>query len=337
LTRRLDISLAGGRSFDRDGRISVLELFKLIPSLIVARMDYQAFRWIMSDFIWTRCRDGTDVFLPNLERIDLAESFLAPVPPFASRYLTFMDCHPNLQRLDLMAARLTHDIPASQLPHIAHTWPSVREIDFFPDELAVWGAIFPPGAFPNLEKVVALCHSRTVDNFAKCIQAHGRHLRSVLLVYDDSMITRVRDQTLSMWYDAEVMLEVMKESCPALEELSFSATGAQIPSAQGDGRASAIIETVTTLGVEIGAKHFQFSKKICKDFLGSVLSWTRWRCLPNLRTIRFISEINVLHMQRCHAQKLDGFVEECDLAGVVVQDSFRTPLSSRQSQVTGTV
>jgi ribosomal protein L28 len=149
------------------------------------------------------------------------------------------------------------------------------------------------------------------------------------------MTDRAGDRSLSTWYDAEAILEVLKESCPALEELSFSAAGARIPLAVGDGRASATIETVTTVGVEIGTKYFQFSKKICKEFFTSALSWARRKQLPNLQTVRFISELNLLHVQRCHAKRLDDFLQECSLAGIVVQDSFRTPLNSGQSQVSG--
>ncbi|TEB39713.1 hypothetical protein FA13DRAFT_19355 [Coprinellus micaceus] len=182
LARRLDISLPSGWDRPRWGGEDFLKLFRLTPNLTTVRTDYQVFKWIMADSLW---KDAT---LPNLGRVDLAESFKTPIPPFASRYLALLDSHPN-QRLDLMASRLVRDIPALQLHPTTQCWPIVREIDFFPAYLATLSAIFPPGSFPN--KAAALCHFRALGRFERCLQIHGRHLRS------DSIVERDHERSLS--------------------------------------------------------------------------------------------------------------------------------------------
>jgi hypothetical protein len=78
LARRLDISLPSGWDRPRWGGEDFLKLFRLTPNLTTVRTDYQVFKWIMADSLWK------DTTLPNLGRVDLAESFKTPSPPGTS-------------------------------------------------------------------------------------------------------------------------------------------------------------------------------------------------------------------------------------------------------------
>lgn len=332
LVKILDITLP---SEDRrewsNSRSSVMTLLKRTPNASILRLDWQSIKGIlepatMADTCW---HDGV---LHNLECIDISQTFESPVLSLASDFIAFLDRHQQLRRLDLVFILLLNDIGQPvQTPALR---PAIRELDFSPSELVKTSAVFPSGTFPNLEKAVVLAQPpNTIGNFAECLRAHGKPLKSISLAYSSTMAkTRVAPAGTLMWQDMQAVLRAMAESCPALEEISFSGTDlTPIPSQPVDGHMSLTITTVTTLGIEIEVYKRQFSKKVCVEFLEQALSWTRRKHLPNLRTIRFLSESNVRYMRRSHSKRLEKFIGKCAAAGVQVQDSFRVPLHTGPS------
>ncbi|KAJ3516865.1 hypothetical protein NMY22_g14100 [Coprinellus aureogranulatus] len=326
LTKRLDLTLPSDdpSEWQRSG-VPVLWLLKRVPNVVNIRVDWQVLRGILQP---RNLGYGDEIreALLNLERIDLAETFLVPVSSLASEYLAFIDRHPLLKHIDLIAVRMTHDITASDRTQ-TRTWPAVRELGFSPMDFVKSMSIFPAGAFPNLEKAVVLWTSRSpIENLGECLRAHGRWLKAILLAYD-ATTGGLGIMPDAIWYDVYPALEVLKECCPLLEELSFNGTEVGIPRHKPNGRPSAMMPTVTTLGIELGSYHRQFTKNACTEFLESALSWLGPSPLPNIRTIRLLSESNLLHMRRCHAKRLEKFMEECNSRGILVEDSFHCALN----------
>ncbi|KAF6764626.1 hypothetical protein DFP72DRAFT_1162598, partial [Ephemerocybe angulata] len=231
-------------------------------------------------------------------------------------YTELLDSHPHIENSNL--------ISQCPNPHFedkdSHTWPSIRRLNCFPFPLIEGTHQFFPGSFPNLKDafvIVGFDGLATLDSF--CV-AHGRLLK-VIHLYDYGP-WRSSDLT-------QVFLS-LRDWCPMLEEINFTSPHSSVVPSWA-GASTVAHQGVHTVGFH--ASMYQLSKQQAKAFLRNIISWAQSPATPNARTLRLISEENILHLQSKHPKLFNKFLKDCVSLGEVVLDNFQMPLHPKNDEL----
>lgn len=165
------------------------------------------------------------------------------------------------------------------------------------------------------------CAIEVLSALESILSHHGKTLRSLRLVRTDKLLIAFPSRNPDHG-------KLIRHYCPRLQELTFSVLNAtQFPN-QLNGEAQVLLPEVDTLGVEIRPRRGQFSKAEFRELLKNVSSWKGTAWAPKLRTIRFVSESNVVHIRQCYGRLFGAFLQECSSSGVQVEGPFCEPLNS---------
>ncbi|KAJ3531518.1 hypothetical protein NMY22_g8119 [Coprinellus aureogranulatus] len=312
LVRRMDILLSGPHVW-LGMASSIRPILKAAPKLAVVNMNTPK---LESWSPW-------DAFLDNSKGsvTPMLESFhlISPDPPhiLPLRFFPFMMAQPRLQYLECnIPAFPRFNTVFFQKATGSSTFPSVEDIRFAQMWRQDLGPTkgFPPGTFPNLTRATIQYHTRASATLKFVLPVHGKGLRFLRLLRLDA-----EGNSLSRH---RRYLDIIRIHCPRLKELSFSVrTSAQLPQIPLDDM-NFSFPSIEILSVELVAKNGQFSKSECTRLLASVSSWIGKTWFPNIRTVRFVSESNILHLERQYSRAFNAFLQECASFSVLVEGHF---------------
>ncbi|KAF5339304.1 hypothetical protein D9611_009919 [Ephemerocybe angulata] len=249
--------------------------------------------------------------IPGLRNLNWTRTGIFPETGFKTE---FLDSHPRIENLDLISLYPN--------PHFEdkdpHMWSSIRRLKCYPSSMIKETSHqFYPGSFPNLEDALLIVRFDGLAHLNSFCVAHGRLLKVIHL--SDYELWRSSDMTQDFLS--------LRDWCPLLEEINF--TSPLIPS-------RAVPSTVTHQGIHTVGFHasmHQLSKQQAKAFLQNFISWAQSPATPNARTLRLISEENILHLQSKHPKLFNKFLEDCVSLGEVVLNNFRRPMHPKNDEL----
>ncbi|KAJ2925429.1 hypothetical protein H1R20_g11722, partial [Candolleomyces eurysporus] len=255
----------------------------------------------------------SDVISPTLEYVHFLDYFAMHV----SEWATFMDHHPRLAYMDspMFIERSKFKLP---IDWEVKSWPSVREIVLRP----LCGCNeFPPGAFPNLQRLKTLSFSRLgLESVYSLVSIHGRSLTSLYL-----------PRTFGRWHNFEEVQKMVNESCPKLKELMFEMRypgGSWNPTKSDPLPSHVQIPGVLVLGVRSAKDNY--ANLFWEHFYDEALKLTTF--FPNARTIRLFDEQNVVCLQN-YPESLMSFLKDCKSRGICAKDHAEQPLSAHLASI----
>ncbi|KAF5314627.1 hypothetical protein D9611_007142 [Ephemerocybe angulata] len=246
--------------------------------------------------------------IPGLRSLNWTSTGASPAgfKPFQTE---FLDSHPHIENLDL--TNLHSEDKGS------HMWPSIRRLKC-PSPMVE--EIRWQFSFPNLEDAFLFVGFDGLPHLDSFCAAHGRLLRVIHLVGYEPWLSSVMAQGFLS----------LRDRCPMLEEINFTSPHSSVIPSQ------AVASTVTHQGIHTVGFHAstrQLSKRKAKDFLQNIITWAQSPATPNARTLRLISEENILHLQSKHAKLFNTFLKDCVSRSAIVVDNFRRPLYPKNDEL----
>ncbi|KAJ2927116.1 hypothetical protein H1R20_g10014, partial [Candolleomyces eurysporus] len=244
----------------------------------------------------------SNVISPRLEYLYWINTFRLPV----SQWVTFMDAHPRLKFIDPpFFSSSSSDCEGYQAPWRTTQWPSLRELVLHQDrQSSFWASDFPPGAFPNLQKI-EFTYRTMSSHLKEVLSVHGAALTSLHLHFGD--------------LDFAVMfpvLETMATYCPHLDELMVSFAylplkqDVDLPPTRSKTR---IVPRITILALQHNGEQY-------KDFGACALLWVN--ICPTIKTIRIFDETNVIQLKEQSEGMVEEFLKNCTSRLISVEDNF---------------
>lgn len=322
LIKRIDVLHSRCLESQESGE-AINRILRHAPNLVILTMNRAP--WYSCsplDVLFTPTA-GT-IVSPNLQYLCLVD---LSGPMFTQQqYFSFVEAHPQLRYVDgtpIVLQRPAFNAGKSQTNR--PSYPSVREVQFRSfstvDAGTVEHHVCPPiDTLRNLETIIVPCMIEVLSALESILSHHGKTLRSLRLVRIDKLLIAFPSRNPDH-------VKLIQDYCPRLQELTFSVFNAtQFPNLL-NSEAQVLLPEVDTLGVEIRPRRGQFSKAEFRELLNNVSSWKGRAWAPKLRTIRFVSESNIVHIRQCYGRLFGAFLQECSSSGVQVEGPFCEPLN----------
>lgn len=311
-TKRLDLTMpraAGGGNDEDAAARALLDIFRLCPNLIVLNTT----SWILYLPYYLQVMVSLPPGLKALNWLQLPYHFSNRCP---GQFLSYLDTRSRLEAADLIDAGPLNTIDRNRI------YSSILQLS-----VILRGVEFPSGSFPNLERVLLRLGkagpgaSRYADpaHLESFLSAHGINLKTLRITWGPAYPVQ---------FDL-YLCAVLHQCCPSLKELTFVFTNQEVkfrPSP--DKRVGKPLESVHTIGIE-DHRTWTPRKKEFGDHLNHLLGYIRLQqVFPNVKTLRLLSERNVITCQTHFPKPFQKFLNECEALGVVVEDHFYRPLNN---------
>ncbi|KAF6744144.1 hypothetical protein DFP72DRAFT_1078989 [Ephemerocybe angulata] len=307
--KRLDLTAAALDSVvwsDEGCGTSLRQVLDLTPNLVTLNMP-------STSSLLRQIEQIPRAVIPGLRNLNWTSTGTSSKSGYQVFQTEFLDSHPHIENMNLISL-----YPA---PHFedkySHMWPSIRRLNCPSRMMEETRWQF---SFPNLEDAYFFVGFNGFDRLDSFCVAHGRLLKVIHL--NDYKLWGSSDMTQGFLS--------LRDWCPMLEEINFTSPHSCVIPSQ------AVASTVTHQGIHTVGFHAstrQLSKQKAKDFLQDIITWAQSPATPNARTLRLISEENILHLQSKHAKLFNTFLKDCVSRSAIVVDNFRRPLYPKNDEL----